>query len=86
MENTHDDKTILPTSDSDIVNRGTGAGGSNTNKNGLSYEKLTDLKSKYNIQSANRHANEIIFKNDPKNTLFFSTKQSDLFKYHTHLL
>ena len=66
-----------------IVNRGTGAGGSNTNKNGLSYEKLTDLKSEYNIQSANRHSNEIIFKKDHKNTIFISTKQSNLFKYMT---
>ena len=28
---------------STIENRGTGAGGSNTNKNGLSYEKITDI-------------------------------------------
>jgi len=26
-------------------NKGTGAGGSNTNKNGLPYEEFTDLKS-----------------------------------------
>ena len=30
-----------------ISNKGTGAGGANTNKNGLSYEKYTDLKCKY---------------------------------------
>lgn len=30
-----------------IINNGTGAGGANTNKNGLSYEEYTDLKSKY---------------------------------------
>ena len=32
---------------SEIINKGTGAGGSNTNKNGLSYEEYTDLKDKY---------------------------------------
>lgn len=32
-----------------IVNKGTGAGGSNTNKYGLSYENLTDLKEKYTV-------------------------------------
>ncbi len=30
-----------------IINRGTGAGGANTNVNGLSYEELVDLKDKY---------------------------------------
>jgi len=30
-----------------ITNKGTGAGGANTNKNGLSYEEYTDLKCKY---------------------------------------
>ena len=30
-----------------IINNETGAGGANTNKNGLSYEEYTDLKSKY---------------------------------------
>ena len=29
-----------------IINKGTGAGGANTNKNGLPYEKLTDLQDK----------------------------------------
>jgi len=32
-----------------IFNKGTGAGGSNTNKNGLPYEELTDLTDKQNI-------------------------------------
>ena len=30
-----------------IINKGTGAGGANTNKNGLSYEELTDLSTNY---------------------------------------
>lgn len=34
---------------STIENRGTGACGSNTNKNGLSYEKITDLEDKIAI-------------------------------------
>ena len=32
-----------------IENKGTGAGGSNTNKNGLPYEELTDLVNNYTI-------------------------------------
>ena len=31
--------------DENIANRGTGAGGSNTNKNGLSYEQKTEYES-----------------------------------------
>ena len=30
-----------------IVNKGTGAGGANTNKNGLPYEEMTDLEDRY---------------------------------------
>ena len=32
---------------STLINRGTGAGGANTNKNGLPYEEMTDLRDKY---------------------------------------
>ena len=32
-----------------IITRGTGAGGSNTNKNGLSYESLKSINNEYNI-------------------------------------
>ena len=32
-----------------IQNMGTGAGGANTNKTGLTYEKITDLSDKYNV-------------------------------------
>lgn len=32
-----------------IITRGMGAGGANTNKNGLSFERNTDLVSEYKI-------------------------------------
>ena len=32
-----------------FINKGTGAGGKNTNKNGLSYESLTNLDECYTI-------------------------------------
>lgn len=38
---------VIVEDDINIVNKGTGAGGANTNKNGLSYEDLTDLKPFY---------------------------------------
>lgn len=44
-----------------IKTRGVGAGGSNTNATGLSYENLTDLSSEYEIISSNKHMNTIRF-------------------------
>ena len=42
------------------TNKGTGAGGSNTNKNGLPYEKITELKNEYTIIDSKKHYNLII--------------------------
>ena len=42
-----------------ITNRGTGAGGSNTNKNGLEFERNIDLKKNYTILSKKNKINEI---------------------------
>ena len=44
-----------------ISNRGTGAGGSNTNKNGLEFERNVDLKKNYTILSTKNNINEIRF-------------------------
>tara|TARA_B110000008_G_C16934784_1_gene550135 strand:+ start:841 stop:1455 length:615 start_codon:yes stop_codon:yes gene_type:complete len=62
-----------------ISNKGTGAGGLNTNKNGLPYEKLTDLKTEYNIIKEHKYFKTIKFINNEK--IFNITKQSHLFKY-----
>lgn len=68
---------------SDIVsNRGTGGGGSNTNKNGLSYESLTDLRDRIHIIQEDRYSCEIRFDNHTKT--FTRTKQSNLFKCMKH--
>lgn len=61
-----------------IKNKGTGAGGSNTNKNGLSYEELTDLNNRITILEKNEFSTKIIFDNNKKS--FLKTKQSNLFK------
>jgi len=60
------------------INKGTGAGGANTNKNGLPYEELTDLKTEYTVILTNPHDTIIQFKNNEKQ--FTTTKQSHLFK------
>jgi len=62
-----------------IINKGNGAGGCNTNKNGLSYEVLTDLNTEYTVISDNKYFKEIYFKN--KSNVFELTNQSNLFKH-----
>lgn len=61
-----------------IINRGTGAGGSNTNANGLPYEDLTDLKTEYKIVEHHANHNEIQFKDS--DIIFKSCSQAGVFK------
>lgn len=74
-----------------IFNKGTGAGGSNTNKNGLPYEELTDLTDKITIIEEIKIKKEklknsfIMYFNNNDNELenqksFIKTKKSELFK------
>ena len=63
---------------SKITNKGSGAGGSNTNKNGLPYEKITDLQTEYNIIETHNNHNIIQF--GQNNLKFKVTKQSGLFQ------
>ena len=62
-----------------ISNKGTGAGGKNTNINGLSYEEITDLSDNYKIVKNNKNFNEIKFDNYEK--IFISASKYLLFKY-----
>ena len=64
------------------ITRGTGAGGANTNGNGLPYEQLTDLETEYDVLSTNRKSKTISFRNFPKELIV--TKQSNLFKCMQH--
>lgn len=64
--------------ETNIQNRGTGAGGSNTNKNGLSYEEITTLDDRITIIRKNKFSNIIKFNDNKK--LFTKTKQANLFK------
>tara|TARA_Y100000816_G_C26012588_1_gene529432 strand:- start:29 stop:625 length:597 start_codon:yes stop_codon:yes gene_type:complete len=63
---------------SNFVNKGTCAGGSNTNKTGLSYEALTELYDKIIIVEKNCYSSKIMFKNSKK--IFIKTKQAAFFK------
>ena len=62
-----------------IQNRGTGAGGSGTNKTGLPYEELTDLKTHYKIMSESSFHKDIIF--DGHERVVTTTKQANFFKH-----
>jgi hypothetical protein len=75
-------KEVLEThpKQTNIKNKGTGAGGSKTNTNGLPYEELTELNTHYEIKKKQKYGNEIVF-NTNKDVSFISTKQSKVFKY-----
>ena len=62
-----------------ISNRGTGAGGSNTNKNGLSFEELTVLNTEYKEISENKNHNIIKFNKD--SNFFVESSQANFYKY-----
>ena len=72
-------------SSNNIKNKGTGAGGSNTNKNGLPYEELTDLHDRITILEENKYSSKIVFDKKSRKSIvnkksFISTKQCNLFK------
>ena len=63
------------------INRGTGAGGKNTNKNGLNYEEITDLNNKITIkENYFKNCSKIVF-NCNQNKIFISTKQGGFLKF-----
>jgi hypothetical protein len=64
-----------------IINKGTGAGGPNTNKNGLKFEEVADLKDRYeSIQtSQNGIGSEVKFKGHSRT--FIKVSKSALHKY-----
>jgi len=62
-----------------IKNRGTGAGGANTNKNGLDFERIVDLKKNCIIVSTINEINEIKFKGTDK--IFIEVPKKKLQKY-----
>ena len=64
-----------------IINKGTGAGGENTNKNGLQFEEVADLKDRYeSIQtSRNGIGSEVKFKGHLRT--FIKVSKSALQKY-----
>ena len=70
---------------SQVINRGTGAGGANTNVNGLSYEEKTDLSTLYIecIQEKKEKARTIKFAGYDKSLI--NVNKSALHKYMTKI-
>jgi hypothetical protein len=75
-----DIKTETETVSNKVFNKGTGAGGCNTNKNGLSYEVMTDLQSEYSIILDEIYFKTIKFNKNKSDKIFKMTKQSKFFK------
>lgn len=67
-------------SDTKIINKGTGAGGANTNMNGLSYEARTSLDSEYTITDTTQHSKTITF-NNGSCAKYSLVSQAKLFKH-----
>lgn len=63
-----------------IKNKGIGAGGINTNKNGIYYENIKNIKSESIIIEKNKNHNIILFNKD-KNKKFITGKKSEFIKY-----
>lgn len=57
-----------------IKNRGTGAGGAQTNKNGLDFEKLIGLEDEIQILKRNKDHDVIIFKQDSLREFLYTEK------------
>ena len=72
-----------------IHTKGTGAGGSRTNSNGLPYEALTELSTEYEIKSTHKHHSVIQFYQRCESShcsqstgkVFIFTKQGGFLKY-----
>lgn len=65
-----------------VQTKGTGAGGKNTNKNGLPYELLTALDDRIIILKKNKFSSLIKFDNNQKS--FIKTHKSNLFNCMKH--
>lgn len=70
----------IETKNHHIQNKGTGAGGSNTNKTGLSYEELTDLKNEFDIEINGTSYQKIKFKLNYEKSFITFPKKSGLYK------
>lgn len=64
--------------EANIQNKGTGAGGSNTNKNGIPYEKITELDDKITIIKKNKYSDVVKFNGSEKS--FTKTQQANFLK------
>ena len=62
-----------------IINKGTGAGGANTNKNGLKFEEVADLKDRYESIIRRKIGSEVKFKGHL--CTFIEVSKSALHKY-----
>lgn len=66
------------TTSSRIVNQGTGAGGANTNVNGLSFEQQTELNTEYTIVESGRYYKKIQFTGNDR--VYKIANQANFFK------
>ena len=69
-----------------VVNGGTGAGGANTNANGLPFENMTDLSTRHIVIHETQHSKTIQFANSNSVKQFIYTKQANFRRYMGNII
>ena len=72
------DTDAIPSMVQPIHTKGTGAGGSRTNSNGLPYEALTELSTEYEIKSTHKYHSVIQFYTQSGWKILIYTKQGEI--------
>jgi len=73
-----EDRSAKTEKEANNQNKGTGAGGSNTNKNGIPYERITELDDKITIIKKNKYSDIVKFNGSEKS--FTKTQQANFLK------
>ena len=66
---------------SNNTNQGTGAGGANTNANGLQYEELTNINDTYTLLEDSPSYKKLHFNNSPDSEVYFNVPKVKLSKF-----
>lgn len=70
---------------SNTTNQGTGAGGANTNANGLPYEELTNIDDTYTLLEDLPSYKKLHFNNSPDSEVYFNVSKSKFPKFMNSL-
>uniref|UniRef100_A0A6C0DEM2 Uncharacterized protein n=1 Tax=viral metagenome TaxID=1070528 RepID=A0A6C0DEM2_9ZZZZ len=75
------DSLVIQKNTNNIINKGTGAGGANTNKNGLLYEEKTNLEPLYATSIFDKETNTYIVTFNGSESKYVRANKANLYKY-----